>query len=136
MLAAGQANQFTYKAGSSGAGESELPATEALTNRLLDLDIGKTAPPSIGAPTAPEKETKTTTSSSRPLTVEDDDDDDDDLDDLDLDLEIDDTIDTTVSLLYQYRSMHSDLFFISVSSSLTQPFFVHADVNKYFRLAK
>ncbi|XP_076684521.1 coatomer subunit beta' isoform X1 [Andrena cerasifolii] len=92
VLAAGQANQFNYKAGSSTAGEPELPATEALTNRLLDLDIGKTVPPSIGAPTAPEKETKTTTSSSRPLTVEDDDDDDDDLD---LDLEIDDTIDTT-----------------------------------------
>ena len=93
VLAAGQTNQFNYKAGSSTAGEPELPATEALTNRLLDLDIGKTVPPSIGAPTAPEKETKTTTSSSRPLTVEDDDDDDDD--DLDLDLEIDDTIDTT-----------------------------------------
>ena len=96
VLAAGQVNQFTYKAGSSSAGEPELPATEALTNRLLDLDIGKTTPPSIGATTAPEKETKTITSSSRPLTVEDDDDDDD----LDLDLEIDDTIDTTVSLLY------------------------------------
>lgn len=92
MLAAEQANQFTYK-GESSKSEPEVPtaSTEVVTNRLLDLYIGKTIPPSAENPTAPEKTTKSTVSSSRPLTLDDD--------DLDLDLEIDDTIDTTVSLI-------------------------------------
>ncbi|XP_053989207.1 coatomer subunit beta' isoform X1 [Hylaeus anthracinus] len=87
MLAAEQANRFTYKAGVNSNSKPEVSTTEELTNRLIDLDIDKVIPASTENTTAPQKTTKTTTSSSRPLTVDDD--------DLDLDLEIDDTIDTT-----------------------------------------
>lgn len=136
MLAAEQENRFNYKAGVSSTIEPEVSSAESLTNRIQELDIGKTVPPT-GKSTVPEKTTKTTTSSSRPLTVDED--------DLDLDLEIDDTIDTTVSrinirtsttifflILYltsqSFWCHLSDLFYF-----LIQPFFVHADdVNKCF----
>ena len=86
MLAAEQANRFTYKAATSTSDEAGEPTTEIVTNRLQDLDIGKVIPSSTEKSNLPEKITKTT-SSSRPLTMDED--------DLDLDLEIDDTIDTT-----------------------------------------
>lgn len=94
MLAAEQANQFTYKVTTSTTDEIEESTTEILTERLQDLDIGKIVSSSSGRSDLPEKIMKTT-SSSRPLTMDED--------DLDLDLEIDDTIDTTVSPLCYYQ---------------------------------
>ena len=93
MLAAEQANRFTYKVTSTTDEMGESTA-EILTERLQDLDIGKIVSSSTGKSDLPEKIMKTT-SSSRPLTVDED--------DLDLDLEIDDTIDTTVSPLCYYQ---------------------------------
>lgn len=103
MLAAKQANLFTYEPATSTIDESEEPTTEILANRLQDLDIGNVIPSFTGISNLPEKITKTT-SSSRPLTVDED--------DLDLDLEIDDTIDTTVSPLCYYQYVFLLLVFL------------------------
>ena len=46
MLAAEEANQFTYKAGTTTNNEAEVAPTEVLTNRLQDLDISKVIPSS------------------------------------------------------------------------------------------
>ncbi|XP_024220566.1 coatomer subunit beta' isoform X1 [Bombus impatiens] len=100
MLAAEQANRFTYKAATSTTDEAEESTTEMIMNRLQDLDIGKVIPSSTGKSNFPEKITKTT-SSSRPLTMDED--------DLDLDLEIDDTIDTTCFYIHKGVNLDDDL---------------------------
>lgn len=105
MLAAEEANQFTYKAGPTTNNEIETAPTEVLTNRLQDLDISKVIPSSTEKTSVPEKVTKTN-SNSRPLTVDED--------DLDLDFEIDETLDTTVSLLFVFLN---DLVRVSLVSS-------------------
>lgn len=103
MLAAEQANRFTYKAATSTTDEAEESTTDNIMNRLQDLDIGKVIPSSTGKSNFSEKTMKTT-SSSRPLTMDED--------DLDLDLEIDDTIDTTVSPLCYYQYVFLLLVFL------------------------
>lgn len=103
MLAAEEANRFTYKAATSTTDEAEESTTEFIMNRLQDLDIDKVIPSYTGRSNFSEMITKTT-SSSRPLTMDED--------DLDLDLEIDDTIDTTVSPLCYYQYVLLLLVFV------------------------
>lgn len=120
MLAAEQTKRFTYKAGTGSTSEPDVTSTEVLTDRLLDLDIGTSTPAlSEKQPTVPEK--TRTTSSSRPLTVDED--------DLDLDLEIDDSIDTTVSLLQQHSC-----FLITLIVSLFLELYTRDSLVPFFQL--
>lgn len=97
MLAAEQSGTFQYKREMSNVSGVEVKPIDTMADRLHDLVISPTEndkgtiPVMVPTPiVAPEKVTKPT-SSSRPLTVDED--------DLDLDIEIDDSIDTTVSLI-------------------------------------